>query len=104
MSDTTEEKLNPPSGMPEAGLFAVGDRVKFVKARAVGSAIEFRTMEGKITEFSKPLGLRAFIKYHSVNVIWRKVADLRRLDQPSPLNALIRRDDEEQAAQPAGQP
>ena len=90
MSDSPDDKLSPPSGLPAAGLFSLGDRVKFVKARAIGSAIDFRTMEGKILELSKPLGLRALIKYHGGNYCWKKLVDIRRLDQQSPLNAIIR--------------
>lgn len=73
--------------------FSIGDKVRFVKARATGSAIEMKVMEGKITEFSKPKGLRARIKYHGGNYIWKKLTDLRHLDQPSPLNPILKMED-----------
>lgn len=76
-------------GVASTDLFSIGDKVRFVKARAVGASIEFKTMEGKITDFSKPKGLRALIKYHGGNYVWKKLTDIRRRDQPSPLNGII---------------
>lgn len=89
MSDTSKQTEAAEGGSSSHDLFSMGDKVKFVKARAVGASIEFKTMEGKIIEFSKPLGLKALIKYHGGNCIWKKVADLRKLDQPSPLNGIM---------------
>lgn len=73
-------------GGASTNLFSIRDKVLFVKARAVGASIEFKTMEGKIIEFSKPKGLQALIKYHGGNYVWKKLTAIRRLDQPSPLN------------------
>ncbi|MFA9263000.1 MAG: hypothetical protein ACEQSB_06680, partial [Undibacterium sp.] len=67
----------------------IGDKVKFVKMKIIGNSREFRTMEGKIEAFSEPLGLRVLVKYHGGNKVWRKLEDIRRLDQPSPLNCII---------------
>lgn len=71
------------------GLFSIGDKVKFVKMTIRGDSREFRTMEGKIEKFSKPLGLKALVKYHGGNKVWRKLDDIRRIDQPSPLNGIL---------------
>lgn len=87
-------------GVASTDLFSIGDKVRFVKARAVGASIEFKTMEGKITDFSKPKGLRALIKYHGGNYVWKKLTDIHRLDQPSPLNGIIGMENAEAQAAP----
>ena len=83
----SEKEAEDPA--PTRALFSIGDKVKFVKITIRGNSREFKTMEGTIEEFSKPIGIKALVKYHGGNKIWRKLDDLRRLDQPSPLNAIM---------------
>lgn len=82
---TMENETEAKEAVASSALFAIGDKVKFVRSRPIGRSIEVKVMEGKIIEFSRPHGSKALIKYHGGNYIWRKVANLRRPDQPSPL-------------------
>lgn len=57
--------------------FSVGDRVQFTRCYARGASIGLKLMEGTIHSFSQPKGLKAFIKYHGGNYVWKKVSDIR---------------------------
>jgi len=73
----------------ETPKFQIGDRVQFMHSTSSGSSMSFSTREGKIIALSAPEGTKAHIQMRNGRKTWANIADLRNLNEKSPVNDIF---------------
>ena len=83
--------MKPTESIPApVRTFSVGEAVQFMVTKRHGSGFSFSTREGTITELSKPDGKLAIIKLRNNREIAVMVSDLRKMNEPGPVDEVFR--------------